>query len=153
MFFLLVWVGSPYRGEVCGCATSILSNQCLLLWQALELKDLQEVIDLKRAICKAKGLQHLEVIDGCQPKNRWKTPQKWMVKIMENPMNPWMIWGGLPPPIFWFNTQVDGRMVGWIVEVWCVSSMVFVAQHFWKERVMYTTWMSQEVSKWLVNWL
>ena len=33
--------------------------------QALELKDLQEVIDLKRAICKAKGLQHLEGIDGC----------------------------------------------------------------------------------------
>ena len=60
--------------------------------------------------------------------------------------------GGVTP-IFGSTPQVDGRMVGWIVEVWCVSSMVFVAQHFWKERVMCTTWMSQEVSKWLVNWL
>ena len=29
---------------------------------------------------------------GCQPKNRGGPP-KWMVKMMENPMNKWMIWG------------------------------------------------------------
>ena len=27
-------------------------------------------------------------------------PPKWMVKIMENPMNKWMIWGVKPPPLF-----------------------------------------------------
>ena len=27
-------------------------------------------------------------------------PPKWMVKIMENPMNKWMIWGVFPPLIF-----------------------------------------------------
>ena len=26
-------------------------------------------------------------------KHRGILPQKWMVKIMENPMNKWMIWG------------------------------------------------------------
>ena len=31
-------------------------------------------------------------LGGCEPKNRGKTP-KWMVKIMENPMHKWMIWG------------------------------------------------------------
>ena len=36
-------------------------------------------------------------INGCPSKNRGKTP-KWMVKIMENPMNKWMIWGYL---YFW----------------------------------------------------
>ena len=35
-------------------------------------------------------------------KNRG-TP-KWMVKIMETPMNKWMIWGVIYP-YFWFNTQ------------------------------------------------
>ena len=24
-------------------------------------------------------------------------PPKWMVYFMENPMNKWMIWGGVPP--------------------------------------------------------
>ena len=33
--------------------------------------------------------------------NRGENPPKWMVKIMENPMNKWMIWGGFPGfPIF-----------------------------------------------------
>ena len=30
---------------------------------------------------------------------------KWMVKIMENPMNKWMIWGG-KHPYFWVDTQM-----------------------------------------------
>ena len=30
---------------------------------------------------------------GCWTKNRGCLPPKWMVKIMENPMNKWMIWG------------------------------------------------------------
>ena len=30
-------------------------------------------------------------------------PPKWMVKIMENPMNKWMIWG---PPIIFGNTHI-----------------------------------------------
>ena len=29
-------------------------------------------------------------------KNRGILPPKWMVKIMENPMNKWMIWGETP---------------------------------------------------------
>ncbi len=30
---------------------------------------------------------------------------KWMVKIMENPMNKWMIWGE-KNLYFWFNTHI-----------------------------------------------
>ncbi len=33
-------------------------------------------------------------------KNRGILPPKWMVKIMEHPMNKWMIWGVLPPLFF-----------------------------------------------------
>ena len=33
---------------------------------------------------------------GVNPKIGGKPP-KWMVKIMENPMNKWMLWGVLPP--------------------------------------------------------
>ena len=33
---------------------------------------------------------------GCFPKIGVKNP-KWMVKIMESPINPWMIWGEKPP--------------------------------------------------------
>ena len=36
---------------------------------------------------------------GCQPKNRGILPPKWMVNIMKNPMNKWMIWGA--HPYFW----------------------------------------------------
>ena len=37
---------------------------------------------------------------GCWTKNRGRfLPPKWMVKIMENPMNKWMIWGA--HPYFW----------------------------------------------------
>ena len=37
-------------------------------------------------------------------------PSKWMVKIMENPMNKWMIWGETPlfletPIYFWIESQ------------------------------------------------
>ena len=31
-------------------------------------------------------------------------PPKWMVKIMENPISKWMIWGA--HPYFWFNTHI-----------------------------------------------
>ena len=34
-------------------------------------------------------------------------PPKWMVKIMENPMNKWMIW--VFSPYFWFNTQLVSK--------------------------------------------
>ena len=37
-------------------------------------------------------------------KNRGGSP-KWMVKIMENPMNKWMIWGEFSP-YFCFNTHM-----------------------------------------------
>ena len=40
---------------------------------------------------------------GVEPKIGVKPP-KWMVKIMENPMNKWMIWGA--HPYFWFNTHL-----------------------------------------------
>ena len=30
---------------------------------------------------------------GGTPKNKGVFPPKWMVKIVENPINPWMIWG------------------------------------------------------------
>ena len=33
---------------------------------------------------------------GVEPKIGGGFPPKWMVKIMENPMNKWMIWGGFP---------------------------------------------------------
>ncbi len=36
---------------------------------------------------------------GCWTKNRVILPPKWMVKIMETPMNKWMIWGA--HPYFW----------------------------------------------------
>ena len=41
----------------------------------------------------------VKVLMGVEPKiNRGgKIPPKWMVKIMENPMNKWMLWGGVPP--------------------------------------------------------
>ena len=32
-------------------------------------------------------------------------PPKWMVKIMENPINPWMIWGENPQPTIFGNIQ------------------------------------------------
>ena len=32
-------------------------------------------------------------------------PEKWMVKIVENPMNKWMIWEVFQPPIFG-NTHI-----------------------------------------------
>ena len=34
---------------------------------------------------------------GVEPKIGVFYPPKWMVKIMENPMNKWMIWGGFTP--------------------------------------------------------
>ena len=40
---------------------------------------------------------------GCQPQNRGVYLPKWMVKIMENPMNKWMIFGGT---IIFGNTHV-----------------------------------------------
>ena len=39
---------------------------------------------------------------GVEPKIGVKPP-KWMVKIMENPMNKWTIWGGTP---IFGNTQI-----------------------------------------------
>ena len=41
-----------------------------------------------KAKTTASGVHHLGV-----SKNRGILPPKWMVKIMENPMNKWMIWG------------------------------------------------------------
>jgi len=32
-------------------------------------------------------------------------PPKWMVKIMENPINPWMIWG--ENPLFLENIHIS----------------------------------------------
>ena len=43
---------------------------------------------------------------GVEPKIGGVYPPKWMVKIMENPMNKWMIWG-VNTPIFG-NPQMDG---------------------------------------------
>ena len=37
---------------------------------------------------------------GVEPKIGGFSPPKWMVKIMENPMNKWMILGG-KNPYFW----------------------------------------------------
>ena len=42
------------------------------------------------------GCQHL----GVEPKIGGFHPPKWMVKIMENPMNKWMILVGKHTPIF-----------------------------------------------------
>ena len=40
----------------------------------------------------SNGLKHRGVYMGVEPKIGGKTP-KWMVKIMENPIFQWMIWG------------------------------------------------------------
>ena len=42
--------------------------------------------------------KHRIVDVGVDPTNRGVNTPKWMVKIMENPINPWMIWGY---PYFW----------------------------------------------------
>ncbi len=44
-----------------------------------------------RRLRPQKFQQDIKVLHGCFQKSG-KTP-KWMVKIMENPMNKWMIWG------------------------------------------------------------
>ncbi len=41
--------------------------------------------------------------DCCMGVSKNKGTPKWMVKIMEHPMNKWMIWGY---PYFWFNTRI-----------------------------------------------
>ena len=42
---------------------------------------------------------------GVEPKIGVKPP-KWMVKIMDNPMNKWMIWG-VAGSIIFGNTHID----------------------------------------------
>ncbi len=43
---------------------------------------------------------------GVEPKIGGFYPPKWMVKIMENPMNKWMIWGYF----FFGNTQLESQI-------------------------------------------
>ena len=61
------------------------------------------------------NLDHVDV-----SKNRGVYPPKWMVKIMENLMNKWMIWGVLPPflvqhpcswGVFWEKFHIHGSGV------------------------------------------
>ena len=40
------------------------------------------------------------------------TPKMDGENFMENPMNKWMIWGGFPTPIFWFNTRILPTIIG-----------------------------------------
>ena len=47
-------------------------------------------------------------------KNRGKNPPKWMVNIMVNPVNKWMIW--VVFPYFWFNTHMDFPSDGLVPE-------------------------------------
>ena len=58
------------------------------------------------------GVKHLP---GVEPKIERKPPKR-MVKIMENPMNKWMIWGA--HPYFWFNTHVTDPVIFWGVIGW-----------------------------------
>ena len=44
---------------------------------------------------------------GVEPKIGGFDPPKWMVKIMENPMNKWMIWGA--HPYFWKHPRASKR--------------------------------------------
>ena len=56
-------------------------------------------------------------------KNRGILPPKWMVNIMENPMNKWMIWGYIP---LFLETPTCSTMfsVPWIFQWKGVESMV-----------------------------
>jgi len=40
-------------------------------------------------------------------------PPKWMVKVMENPMSKWMIWGENPPILG--NTHIPRTQIGPLV--------------------------------------
>ena len=57
---------------------------------------------------------------------------KWMVQIMENPMNKWMIWG-VKTPYFWFNTDV----------IYPHKSIQGYTQHS-----PMTFWMSLQLDRW-----
>ena len=62
-------------------------------------------------------------------KNRGKPP-KWMVYFMENPINPWMIWG--ENPIFWKQPCFfDRKMMEQWKEKWrtCVILMFFFLKY------------------------
>ena len=48
----------------------------------------------------------LSLVNMGVSKNRGGPP-KWMVKIMENPMNDWMIWG--KSPYFWRATHMTNE--------------------------------------------
>ena len=43
---------------------------------------------------------------GVEPKIGVVNPLKWMVKIVENPMNKWMIWGETP---LFLETPIKSR--------------------------------------------
>ena len=49
-------------------------------------------LDLRQITDSGFFIGYSEREMGVEPKIGGKTP-KWMVKIMENPMNKWMIWG------------------------------------------------------------
>ena len=51
---------------------------------------------------------------GVEPKNRGIFPPKWMVKIMENPMNKWMIWGVFPLFLGW-HPNISKRGATWSI--------------------------------------
>ena len=63
-------------------------------------------------------------------------PPKWMVKIMENPMNKWMIWGG-KTPIFG-NTVKELVFLGYIFRM--VSPAWFDTDHGNPFRHYLSTW-------------
>ena len=100
-----------FLGSSWGCFQEegwIISNMCH--WWP---DDLSEMIGDR--ITKWSEMNNLKYMGVSKNKG---TP-KWMVKIMENPMNKWMIWGGLGPtpplflvhnstPIWWSCTDAPG---------------------------------------------
>ena len=67
-------------------------------------------------------------------KNRG-TP-KWMVKIMENPMNKWMIWGF--SHYFWFNTQI------YHPTIWGFHTFIFFDQNVDQRPSFFRWWWTRQ---------
>ena len=96
-----VWSVSRWSGHTLNCRRSCRWNRFCLFLKLVSIAEVEREDVECRRLC------------GCFPKIG-VGPQKWMVKIMENPMNKWMIWGVFP--YFWFNTHVVCQYVSFTCE-------------------------------------
>ncbi len=91
---------------------------------------------------------------GCWTKNRGKKKPKWMMKMMENPMNKWMIWGY---HYFWKHPYVSPIIHGFSGKwrsVWKVFTIYwrytcFELNHdFWEEGYITLEIVQNIASQW-----